>query len=76
MEFNVFYGALSLNLGLINLFPIPVLDGGHILFIIVEGIIRKPLPVKFKLAIQQVGMALLFLLMALIVYNDVIRVIK
>ena len=75
-NFVGFMALLSLNLGLINLLPIPVLDGGHLLFIIIEEIIRRPIPVKFKLVIQQVGMALLFLLMAFIVYNDIVRVIK
>ena len=71
-----FMAFLSLNLGLLNLLPVPVLDGGHLVFIAIEGIIRRPLPLKFKLIIQQIGMALLFLLMAFIIYNDIIRVIK
>ena len=71
-----FMAFLSLNLGLLNLLPVPVLDGGHLVFIAVEWIIRRPLPLKFKLIIQQVGMALLFLLMAFIIYNDILRVIK
>lgn len=71
-----FMAFLSLNLGFLNLLPVPVLDGGHLVFIAVEGIIRRPLPLKFKLIIQQIGMALLFLLMAFIIYNDILRVIK
>ncbi len=71
-----FMAFLSLNLGFLNLLPVPVLDGGHLVFIAVEGIIRRPLPIKFKLIVQQVGMVLLFLLMAFIIYNDILRVIK
>jgi regulator of sigma E protease len=71
-----FMAFLSLNLGLLNLLPIPVLDGGHLVFIAIESAIRKPLPVKVKLIIQQVGMALLFLFMAFIIYNDVLKIIK
>ena len=71
-----FMAFLSLNLGILNLLPIPVLDGGHLVFIAIESAIRRPLPVKVKLIIQQVGMALLFLFMAFIIYNDISKVIK
>lgn len=69
-----FMAFLSLNLGLLNLLPVPVLDGGHLVFILIEAVIRRPLPIKAKLVIQQVGMALLLALMGFIIYNDIIRV--
>ena len=71
-----FMGLLSLNLGLLNIMPIPVLDGGHLVFITIESIIRKPLPIRLKLVLQQVGMALLLVLITFIIYNDVLRVMK
>ena len=70
-----FMAFLSLNLGIINLLPIPVLDGGHLLFLSIESIIRKELPVKAKLIIQQVGMFLLIALMVFVVYNDIVKII-
>ncbi len=69
----VFMAFLSLNLGILNLMPIPVLDGGHLVILNIEGLIRRPLPLKAKLAIQQVGMVLIFSLMIFAIYNDIIR---
>ena len=71
-----FMAFLSLNLGILNLFPIPVLDGGHLLLLGVEGIIRRAIPVKVKLIIQQVGMVLIFGLLILVLYNDILRIIR
>ena len=71
-----FMAILSLNLGILNLLPIPVLDGGHLVFIGIEGIIRRPIPVKAKLIIQQVGMVLIFGLMIFVIYNDVLRALN
>ena len=70
-----FAALLSINLGLLNLLPLPVLDGGHLAFLTVEAIMRKPLSIKFKIAIQQVGMALLLALMVFVIFNDVSRLI-
>lgn len=72
MNFLMFLGLLSLSLAIINILPIPALDGGHIVIIAIEGIIRRELPVKVKIAIQNTGFILLLLLMAFIIYNDVI----
>lgn len=66
---------LSLQLGIINLFPIPVLDGGHILFFGIESIKGKPLSERFMSIAQQVGIALLIALMVLVTYNDIFRII-
>jgi regulator of sigma E protease len=64
---------LSVNLGVLNIFPIPVLDGGHLVFLSIEAIRRKPIPFKKRLFWQQVGMALLLLLMVLVTYNDILK---
>ncbi|HDQ44588.1 MAG TPA: RIP metalloprotease RseP [bacterium] len=71
-----FMAMLSLNLGILNLLPIPVLDGGHLLILGVEGVARRDLPLKAKLAIQQVFMFLLIGLMVFVVYNDITRALK
>ena len=68
-----FAAFLSINLGLINLFPVPVLDGGHIVTLLVEAIRRKPLnPTQIRYT-QMVGMTLLLLLMLLATFKDLIR---
>ena len=72
VAFLYFLAMLSLNLAIINILPFPVLDGGHIVIILLEGIFKKELPIKVKMVIQNIGFALLLLLMAFIIYNDVI----
>jgi regulator of sigma E protease len=62
---------LSINLGLLNLLPIPVLDGGHLMFFAIEGVLRKPLPLRLREVAHIVGMAILFGLMAIAFRNDV-----
>ena len=64
---------ISINLAFINIMPIPGLDGGHLLIIVVEGIIRRALSIKTKMVIQQVGMVLLLLLIILVFYVDISR---
>lgn len=68
------WGAvLSINLGIINLLPIPALDGGRLLFLIVEAIRRKPLDSKKEGMVTVIGFALLMLLMVLVTWNDITR---
>jgi regulator of sigma E protease len=63
---------ISLQLGVMNLLPIPVLDGGHIMILLIEGIARRELSLRVKERIQQVGFAVLATLMIVVLYNDVI----
>ena len=63
---------ISLQLGVMNLLPIPVLDGGHIMVLLVEGAVRRDLSVRVKERITQVGFAVLAALMIVVLYNDVI----
>lgn len=65
--------ALSSILAFFNILPIPVLDGGHLVFLIIEGIMGKPLSIKVRLKIQQVGMALLLSFIVFILYVDIKR---
>ncbi len=71
--FLQFMAMVSINLALINLIPIPILDGGHILFIILEFINRGPLSTRKIEIAQQIGLSLLLLLMVSAIYNDVAR---
>ncbi len=71
-----FAAFLSINLGILNLLPIPVLDGGHLVFLTIEAVIRRPLSIKIKLVIQQIGMALLLALMLFVIVNDFSRLVK
>ncbi len=71
--FMRFMAFLSVTLAFMNILPFPALDGGHLVFIIIEGLMRKEVPVKIKLGFQQIGTVLLLILMALIVYNDIVR---
>ncbi len=64
---------LTVNLGILNLLPLPVLDGGHVVLLFAEGIYRKALPIKFVLWYQKIGFTFLMLLMAYVLYNDIIR---
>jgi len=67
---------LSINLAILNILPIPVLDGGHLVFLTIEAIKKSPVSVKGRLIAQQIGMALLLLLMVVVTYNDILRVVK
>ncbi len=72
-NFLFFLAVISVNLGVLNLFPIPILDGGHILIITVETIMGRPIDVKKIEFIQKIGLSLLILLMTFAFYNDILR---
>ncbi|MFH1134970.1 MAG: RIP metalloprotease RseP [Pseudomonadota bacterium] len=67
---------LSLNLGILNLLPIPVLDGGHLLFFGLEMVFRRPVSLNIRERAQQAGMVFLILFMAFVFYNDLARIIS
>lgn len=69
----MFTAFISLNLGFFNLLPFPVLDGGHLVILGIEGVMRKPLPTKAKIIVQKIGMAFLLALMVFILINDFTR---
>lgn len=68
-----FMSLLSVNLGILNLLPIPVLDGGHLVFLTIEGVRRKPMDERAQIVAQQVGIGLLGSLMIFVFYNDIVR---
>jgi regulator of sigma E protease len=74
VSFFSFIAIISLHIGFLNLLPLPVLDGGHIVITSVEALIRRPLSMKLKLRIQQVGLILLLFLMVIALRNDLLRV--
>ncbi len=67
----LFAAVISISLAVMNVIPFPALDGGRLLFIIIESIIRRPIPVKIANATNLVGFALLMLLMVVVTWNDV-----
>ncbi len=69
-QFVGFLAMLSVNLAIINLLPIPVLDGGHLVFLVVEGIRRRPLSLRQREVFQQIGLAILLFIMLLVTFND------
>ena len=66
-----FTALLSVNLGIMNLLPIPALDGGRILFVLYEGIFRRPLNRKVELNIQLIGVLFVLIIMVLVTWNDI-----
>ncbi len=68
-----FMAFLSLNLAILNLLPIPVLDGGHLVFLFAEGVRGKPLPLAVRVRLTQVGLLVLIGIMALVLTNDLFR---
>ena len=68
-----FMGVISVNLGIINLFPVPILDGGHLMFFSIEALRGKPLSETTMEMSQRVGLALLIGLMIFVFYNDIVR---
>lgn len=72
-QFLAFLGFISLSLGVLNLLPIPVLDGGHLMFYLVELLKGRPVSEKTEMVGQRIGLALLLALMALAVFNDLVR---
>ncbi len=66
---------LSIQLGILNLLPIPILDGGHLFFNVFELIFRKPLSMRAREIAQQIGLVMLIMLMVLAFYNDIVRIL-
>lgn len=67
---------ITVNIGIVNLLPLPALDGGRLLFIFIEIVVRKPVPKKFEAVVHAAGLVLLLALMALITFSDIWKLIK
>lgn len=74
---NVLYllALISVNLGLFNLLPLPALDGGRILFVLIEFICRKPVPQKYEAIVHFIGFLALLILMVFVTFNDIFRLL-
>ena len=70
-----FLAIISVSLGVLNLLPLPVLDGGHLLYYAIEGLTRRSIPQRLQERLQQGGLALIALMMAIALYNDFARLI-
>ncbi|HSR10896.1 MAG TPA: RIP metalloprotease RseP [Thermodesulfobacteriota bacterium] len=69
-----FMAVISINLVILNILPIPVLDGGHIFFFLIEAVIGKPVSLKIRERAQQIGVFVIIFLMLLVFYNDISRI--
>ena len=76
ISFLTFFAFLNVNIGVLNLLPLPALDGGHIIFALIEWITRRPVSEKIQKVITQWGMILLLTLMALVTVNDLFRLFR
>ncbi len=74
-QFLFFMGIISINLAVLNLLPIPVLDGGQFLFLLAEGVLRRPLSLKLRERLTAVGLVLVITLMGLAFWNDISRLL-
>jgi regulator of sigma E protease len=75
LSFFVFMSLISINLGILNLLPIPILDGGHILFLSIEAVRRKPMSEKVIMVAHRVGLAIIVTLIVFAFYNDIMRLL-
>jgi len=71
----VFMAVISINLVILNVLPIPVLDGWHILIFLIEGLTGKPVSLKLRERAQQIGVFIIVLIMLLVIYNDLSRIV-
>jgi regulator of sigma E protease len=71
----IFMAVISINLVILNVLPIPALDGWHILIFLIEGVTRKPVSLKLRERAQQVGIFIIILIMLLVFYNDLSRIV-
>jgi regulator of sigma E protease len=72
-RYIIFLALVSISLGILNLLPIPILDGGHLMYYVYEFVSGKPVSEKVEIIGQRIGIALLMMLMALAFYNDIMR---
>ena len=74
-QYISFLAMLSVNLAILNLLPIPVLDGGHLVFLILEAVRRRPLSGRGREVVQQIGLVIMLSIMVLVFYNDLNRML-
>jgi regulator of sigma E protease len=74
-DFLSLIAQISVSIGLLNIMPFPVLDGGHVIFISIEAIIRRQISTKVKMNVQKVGLALILAFFLFVSYHDIMRII-
>lgn len=74
VSFLSFIALISVSIGFLNILPIPMLDGGHLIFIIIEAVIRRRIPDKVKVNLMKIGLAGLLLLITVVSYHDIVRI--
>lgn len=74
-QFLGFLAIISISLGVLNLLPVPMLDGGHLFYYLIEIIKGSPVSEAVEVVGQKIGIALLFGLMSLAIYNDLLRLV-
>ncbi len=74
-SFLLLMAYISINLAIINILPVPILDGGHLMFFIIEAIIRRPVTGKIREVATQIGVLVIVFLMVLVFYNDISRIV-
>lgn len=72
----IFSAIISINLAVLNLIPFPALDGGRLLFVAIESVIRRPLPLVFQAWANTIGFGLLLLLMLIVTWQDIVRLVS
>ena len=72
-DFWFLVAMLSITLAFLNILPIPALDGGHLVFLIYEGITRREPSLRFRMVVQQIGMVLILSFMVFVIFNDILR---
>jgi len=75
LAYASFLALISISLGVLNLLPIPVLDGGHLVYYALEAARGRPLPERFVVVTQKAGLAIIMMMMALALFNDITRLI-
>jgi regulator of sigma E protease len=75
VAYITFIALISISLGVLNLLPIPMLDGGHLMYYAYEIVRRRPVSERAMVIGQQIGMGVLFVLMAFAIFNDIHRLI-
>ena len=74
-QYLLFLALISVSLGVLNLLPLPVLDGGHLMYYLWEGVTGKPVSDAWMESLQRGGVAILFLLMSIALFNDITRLL-